>query len=139
MNYRTRNLEKNLERDYATLGGRKYRSKGEKRIAEFLEEQGISFDYEPPIFIKDDGGLLRIWYPDFKLGGEKVLLEYLGMKGDANYDEGVKKKKDVYRENGYKVITVSPEVFKTRNWKSKLLDIIKEGLEENAQGRREAA
>jgi len=42
-------------------------------------------------------------------------------------DEGVKKKKDVYKENGYKVIAVGPEIFKNRKRKRKLLDIIEEG------------
>ena len=128
-----------LDRNHYAFEGTWYRSKGEKRIAEFLQEQGIQFDYESPIFVKDDAGLLRIWYPDFQLGGGKVLLEYFGMEGDSNYDEGVKKKKDVYKENGYKVIAVGPEIFKNRNWKSKLLDIIDEGLVENGQDRREAA
>ena len=51
-----------------------YKSKGERLIASFLQENGIKFHYEYPFGINDDGKF-RIWYPDFWLPSLNIVIE----------------------------------------------------------------
>ena len=85
----------------------RYKSAGEKRIAEFLTNQKILFNYEQGVLIKDKR-YDRLWYPDFKMLKYDVFIEYFGMENNPRYDEQSRYKLDVYQQNAIDVIPVYP-------------------------------
>jgi len=85
-----------------------YRSQGELRIAKFLTEVGIDFEYEFPIAVKHNNKI-SIWYPDFYLKEFQIVIEFFGMVGDQNYDKGTKKKKETYKQCGIEYIGIYPK------------------------------
>jgi hypothetical protein len=76
-----------------------YKSKGEERIADYLQERSIAFQYEYPLAIMDRGQV-RIWYPDFRLPEYNMIIEYFGMNGNAAYNEQIVHKIRTYQEAG---------------------------------------
>ncbi len=77
------------------LKGHAVKSFGEKLIANTLFENDIAYFYEP--VEKWNGSRYR---PDFVLAtpsGSKVVIEYFGMVGDANYDAEADRKRDFWR------------------------------------------
>jgi len=75
----------------------KYKSYGEKVIAEMLAKHDINFEYEHPTLIRqkykdDDKERLSIWYPDFWLPKYSIIIEYFGMEGNKEYDRGKDRK-----------------------------------------------
>lgn len=82
-------------------GGRspRYKSKGERRIGEYLASRKIAFQYEYPLAIVDRGQT-RIWYPDFRLPEYGMIIEYFGMNGRPDYDKQMQHKIATYREAG---------------------------------------
>ena len=89
----------------------KYRSNGEKIIANMLDQYRISFVYEPDIYLKE-GNKRYIWHPDFYLPEYQTIVEYFGMQGDDDYDNGTKRKKKFYHQNHYNLIPVYPETLR---------------------------
>jgi len=89
----------------------KYRSNGEKIIANMLDQYRISFVYEPDIYLKE-GNKRYIWHPDFYLPEYQTVIEYFGIRGDNNYDNGTKRKKILYLQNHFNLIPVYPETLK---------------------------
>jgi len=87
-----------------TRSGVKVQSHGEERIADYLYDCGLDFDYDKPFYF--DGILMR---PDFYLPDRKVFIEYWGMKGDPKYEERKKKKLSLYRQTGANLISVYPK------------------------------
>ena len=80
------------------------RSKGEKQIANFLTEHGISFKYEPRLKL----GKQKI-RPDFYLPRYEVYIEFWGpINDDANYQLAACLKQALYRFYRIKVISVYP-------------------------------
>ena len=53
-------------------------SEPEKEVGKFLEELGIWWKYEYPIFVYDDNDRPRIWTPDFFLPLLGMYLEVCG-------------------------------------------------------------
>ncbi len=90
-----------------SLRGEYVKSYGEKVIANFLFEHGIHYIYE-----------YNHWWsginyrPDFSIfhsskGG--IVIEYFGLKGDNDYDEMVKEKRDYWiTKKEWKLIEFSP-------------------------------
>lgn len=72
-------LRRSLERE--TLGGTRVKSFGEKVIANFLFEHGLSYGYERNHWWGE-----RNYRPDFTLTGRKLVIEYFGLAGDPDYD-----------------------------------------------------
>ncbi len=72
-------LRRSLERE--TLDGKRVKSFGEKLIANFLFEHGISYGYEWNHWWGN-----RNYRPDFTLSGRKIVIEYFGLDGDPDYD-----------------------------------------------------
>jgi hypothetical protein len=97
-----------------------FKSDGERKLADFFESYGISYIYERGVFIRDDGKT-KIWYPDFYLPEYAVYVEYYGLVGDPDYDEGIKKKTDIYSSMGIDVIPIFPWNF-NEDWKSFILN-----------------
>ena len=81
---------RNLEDRLIGQGSLKFKSEGERRIADFLESNSIKYHYEPPLLINSASGKPRIWYPDYYLPEFSAYIEYYGLVGRQNYDEGIK-------------------------------------------------
>lgn len=89
------------------------KSRGERKISEYLDRNNISYIYDQPYFkdlISDRGNPLR---PDFILEEEKIWIEYDGefhykdMTGNLKTQQHHDKLKDEYaKEHGYKMIRI---------------------------------
>ena len=88
-----------------------FRSANEAQIAGLLEHQGIIYLYEHPVVVVDQGKS-RLWYPDFQLPQYGVIIEYCGMPEVPEYFAGMKKKDQVYRDNGLTALLVTPDDMK---------------------------
>ena len=84
-----------------------YRSAGERRVGEFLEEAGIPFEHEAPILVRDRGKP-KIWYPDFYLPDFHTIIEYFGVEGDPAYERVKRRKRAAYRANRIPAIYMGP-------------------------------
>ena len=86
--------------EYYTRRGERVRSKSEIIIANTLQENGIPYKYECPIYIEGVGNL----YPDFtilKIKTRQVCyLEHYGMLSDENYLNNFFRKQSNYTRNG---------------------------------------
>ena len=85
-----------------TGGGTAVQSIGEKRIAEFLEREGIAFIYDERFRIAE-GDLIR---PDFYLPEFDLYIEYFGMD-TPDYLARAEKKRILYQRVGKKLISLS--------------------------------
>lgn len=104
-----------------------YKSRGEKRIAEFLDDYNIRFQYEYPLAIKDRDQV-RIWYPDFTLPEYSTIIEYFGMNGNDAYDEQMYHKIQTYKQAGINGIYLMESSF-LGNWQDQILERIEQSLE----------
>lgn len=89
-----------------SLNGDYVKSYGERVIANALFEHGIQYKYESNFFW--DGVNYR---PDFKISkGQKrgVIIEYLGLEGDAEYDQMSEQKRQFWAERDECLIELSP-------------------------------
>lgn len=100
----------------------KYKSRGERQIAGFLESRGIDFQYEYPLAIRDRGQV-RIWYPDFRLPQYGMIMEYFGMEGKAGYDEQMAHKIAAYKQARVPGIYLVESSF-LGDWQGYILDRI---------------
>ena len=85
-----------------TEGGTIVQSVGEKRIAEFLEREGIAFVYDERFRIAE-GEVVR---PDFYLPEFDLYIEYFGMD-TPDYLARAEKKRILYQRAGKKLISLS--------------------------------
>ena len=97
-----------------------FKSEGERKIANFLSENSIKHEYERSVLVSADSNKPRIWYPDFYLQEFKTYIEYYGMVGNQNYDQGIKTKQAVYEKEGMDVISIYPWIFK-ENWRGYIM------------------
>lgn len=109
-----------LEHKLRDQGPPDLKSEGERRIADFLESNSIKYHYEPGLLISSVYGKPRIWYPDFYLPEVGAYLEYYGLVGRQNYDEGIKRKETLYSKTGLEVIPVYPWTF-NGNWQEYIM------------------
>jgi len=123
-------MEPNLEDIANDKQPPQFKSKGERKIANFLDENLIKYQYERSVLVNADYLKPRIWYPDFYLPEFKNYIEYYGMVGNQNYDQGTKKKQAVYAKAGMDVISVYPWMFK-ENWRGYIM----QEIEKNTLGR----
>jgi len=87
------------------IDGTTIKSKGEKRIADFFYEHDIDYKYEYPW--RADRGV--IIYPDFYLPQFNLVIEYLGLDGDKDYDESSEFKRRYWETKpGYKLVEILP-------------------------------
>ncbi len=86
---------------------KRFKSQGERLIAQTLDNYAIPFIYERPITI-NDGDSRRTLYPDFYLTGFDIYIEYYGRAGNAAYDRRTNRKQAVYQTNGIRVIPIYP-------------------------------
>jgi hypothetical protein len=97
-----------------------FRSEGERRIADFLEDNSIKYQYEPALLINTEYEKPRIWYPDFYLPEFVTYIEYFGLVGRQQYDNGIKRKEAQYAKSGVSVIPVYPWTF-TGKWQQYIM------------------
>jgi len=109
-----------------------YKSEGERRIAQFLTNTGLQYEYERPLLVLDRGQS-RIWYPDFTLPKESIYLEYFGLAGNVEYDRGIHHKLLTYEENDFSVVAIYPIQLKKPNWEYALLEQIDSVLDSRLQ------
>ena len=102
----------------------KFKSRGERRIAYFLDKNSIKYQYEPGVLVNSVGNKPRIWYPDFYLSEFGAYIEYYGLAGGKNYDRGIKAKQSVYTKMGMAVISVYPWMF-AENWQKYIMKELK--------------
>ena len=113
-------MYQSLENKLREQGHSNLKSEGERRIADFLESNSIKYHYEPPLLITSTCGKPRIWYPDYYLPEFGAYIEYFGLVGRQNYDEGIKAKETLYSKTGLAVIPVYPWTF-NGNWQEYLM------------------
>ena len=113
----------NLENVIVESERPKFKSDGERRIAYFLEDNSIRYQYESGVLINSDNKP-RIWYPDFHLPEFGTYLEYYGLAGKQDYDKGIKTKETVYSKMGLDVIPVYPWMF-AEDWQGYIMKELK--------------
>ena len=86
---------------YRTMRGVWVRSRGEYMIDNWFAEHGIVTYYERPVYI----GSVKL-VPDWYIPKLNIYVEFLGLKGDKVYDNQWQKKKEIYKENKIKFITL---------------------------------
>jgi len=101
-------MKRNLENLIEGKGAPNFKSQGERRIAYFLEDNLIRYQYEPSLLVKSSDKKQRIWYPDFYLPEFGTYIEYFGLAGGEDYDQGIRTKKEVYSAMGLDVIPLYP-------------------------------
>ncbi len=84
-----------------------YRSRKEGEIAGMLRRYSLNFRHEYPLAVLDREQL-RLWYPDFLLPDQGVIIEYCGMQGSEAYDQGCLHKKEVLRQLGLQALFLEP-------------------------------
>ena len=98
-----------------------FKSKGERRIAYFLDVNSIKYQYEPGILVNAAEDKPRIWYPDFYLPEFGTYIEYYGLAGQKDYDQGIKVKQTAYSKMGMEVVSVYPWMF-SENWQDYIMN-----------------
>jgi len=73
----------------------------EREVAEFLDDLGLPWIFEFPVFVYDERKRPRVWTPDFFIPKLGVYIEVCGSK-DFNYEY----RKKIYRDNQIPVIYV---------------------------------
>ena len=79
-------MNQELEKIVKGKGLLKFKSEGERRIASFLKDNSIKYQYEPGVLVNSWEHKPRIWYPDFYLPEFGTYIEYFGLAGRQNYD-----------------------------------------------------
>jgi hypothetical protein len=93
-----------LQKTIQARNGTVVQSDGERRIAEWLAEEGVAYRYDERIRILD-GYAIR---PDFYLPEFDVYIEYWGLT-THDYKIGMLKKQKLYQQEGKKLISIYPE------------------------------
>ena len=93
-----------LSKTIRATDGTLVQSDGERRIAEFLDQNGIRFRYDERMRIVD-GYAIR---PDFYLPEFDLYIEYWGMD-TTDYKIGMLKKLKMYQQQGKKLVSIHRE------------------------------
>ena len=93
-------LPKSKANSYRTFRGVWVRSRAEYMIDNWFAEHGIVTYYEKSIYVDS----IKIT-PDWFIPSLGLYVEYLGMKGNPNYDNAWKFKEKIYRKHGIKFVT----------------------------------
>ena len=97
-----------------------WKSRGERRIGQWLEQIGLPHHYEHPYAVVDRGKV-RVWYPDFYLPEMGVIVEYAGMNGSNSYQACLDHKKARFNEMGVPALFLD-EADLRGNWTARLLE-----------------
>ncbi len=91
----------------------------ERQVAEFLDELGLPWIFQFPVFVYDERKRPRIWTPDFYIPKLGIYIEVCGSK-EFNYEYREK----IYRDNHIPVIYI--HFYKKEKWQKFLFRRIKE-------------
>ena len=105
----------------------KYKSAGERRIADFLDKNHLQFSYEKPLAVIDNGHT-KLFYPDFLLHDFNTIIEYFGIGGNLDYNARANRKIEIYRENHIPLISIYPHDF-ANGWQEKILGFLSRDLD----------
>ena len=101
-----------------TNNGEDVKSKGEKQIADYLNQAGIKYKYEKKFITKN----CKTIHPDFYLPKYDVFVEYWGLV-DAdnsriknNYVKSMKWKMAQYHSKNQKFISIYPKNLNNLDW-----------------------
>lgn len=113
-------MTSDLEKSLRVARSDRFKSEGERRLAELLDSYDIRYRYEQGVLVEDKKKP-KIWHPDFYLPEFGVYIEYFGLAGNQEYDLGIKRKKRIYSEMGLDVIPVYPWTF-CDDWQGYVMD-----------------
>ena len=85
----------------------------ERTVADFLNLQGMWWQFEQPVFVKDDKDRPRVWSPDFYLPRLGIYIEVIG-DNEKTYDY----RRIIYTKNDIPVIFIYPN---QDDWKESLI------------------
>jgi hypothetical protein len=105
-----------------------YKSRAEVQIANLLDRERIAYRYEHPLAVIDRGKV-RIWYPDFYLPDYGMIIEYFGIRGDADYDRRTEHKMKVYRTTGIEGVFLNEQMLRTQ-WPTGVIRQIEDVLQQ---------
>ncbi len=95
----------------------------EKKVADVLEQLGIKWTYEHPVFVWDDNKRPRVWAPDFYLISFGVYIEVCG-SSDFNYEY----RRKILDRNGIMVIFL--HLYKDeKRWRYHLMSYLERMIE----------
>lgn len=100
-------------------------TESEKAVAEFLAANGMWWNYEQPVFVRDEKGRPRVWSPDFYVPRLGIYVEVVG-NNEANYSY----REEIYRLNHIPIIFIYPN---QDGWHSYLLNQIAAIHEDRSQ------
>ena len=89
----------------------------ERQVADYLQELGLWWHYESPVFIKDEKERPRVWTPDFYI---PMLGMYVEVCGSESLQAQYRYRETMYKKNNYSVVFL--HLYKEKEkWKSYLL------------------
>ena len=110
-----------------TLSGDLVKSIQELRIANFLTEQGVEFEYEPPYEHQTATPERRQYQPDFYLPDYEIYIEHFALDENGNppphwsdYANGVTWKRHTHQQHGTALIETYSWEHKRGIWRSTL-------------------
>ena len=114
-------LSKSLPRE--TFRGERVKSAGEKAIADFLFERGVTYIYEKNIRI---GG--RKYKPDFALENQEqtLFIEYAGLLSDENYERVFREKTEAMKTADFRVLVLVPLHIADDSFKERIIQFLQE-------------
>ena len=108
-----------------------FKSWGEEQIARLLDRNRIRYQYEYPLAVIDNGKQ-RLYYPDFRLPEQGLILEYFGVNGKQAYDEQTRHKIEVYKEAGIEGLFLTRDSLRG-NWPDAILGQIESVLKDRLE------
>jgi hypothetical protein len=106
----------------------RFKSRGERKIAKFLDDKKIKYEYEAGSLVRDEQQKQRIWYLDFYLPEFGMYVEYFGIVNNPDYDKGIRTKRNVYSKMAMDVIEIYPQMF-AENWKGYIINKIEDRVQ----------
>ncbi len=102
--------EVELKKILSTKKGEKVQSYGEVKIADWLFEHNIEYEYDQEKEIASE--FIR---PDFYLPRENIVIEYWGIMTDPDYKRKREWKENLYGIEGMTLISIEPKDIATGN------------------------
>lgn len=108
-----------------------FKSWGEEQIGRLLQRNGIRYQYEYPLAVIDHGKQ-RLYYPDFRLPDQGLIIEYFGVNGKRSYDEQTRHKIEVYRQAGIEGLYLTRDSLRGE-WPDMILSQIESSLNDRLE------
>lgn len=87
-------------------------SEGELAVCNYVNNLGLWWQYEQPVFVYDEKDRPRVWCPDFFVPQLGIYIEVMGYdKGRYDY------RRDIYQRNQISIIFINP---RSNGWRDEL-------------------